>query len=372
MSLFHFHVTQIKRSAGQSAVSCAAYRAGEKLKSEYYGEVSDYTRKGGVVESGIMLPEYVPQNLSDRETLWNEVEKIEKGKKAQLAYSFDFALQNEFTMDENIELAKKFIQEQFVERGMIADFAIHSPKTNGIANPHVHVMCPIRPIEENGEWGNKQKRVYELDLNGNRVTDHNGNYIFSAVPTTDWGKPETLEHWRSEWARMCNEKFEEKQLAERIDYRSYNRFLSICNADSFIAGFRLGARFTYDTLLKERIIAMTEITYTRNGDYFIPDIVLKEKERKPLGKYGRLRKDYLKNHRPALWNRYLLKDTLDDHLHEIDSKAQTRFDILLPLYCERYDVTEELKATDQMEWVRRMNNIINAIEEIILNEIVYR
>ena len=223
MSLFHFHVTQIKRSAGQSAVACAAYRAGEKLKSEYYGEISDYTRKGGVVESGIMLPEYVPKNLSDRETLWNAVEKIEKGKKAQLAYSFDFALQNEFTMEENISLSKKFIKEQFVDRGMIADFAIHSPETNGIANPHVHVLCPIRPIDKNGEWGNKQKRVYELDKNGNRATDHNGNYIFSAVPTTDWGKPETLEHWRSEWARMCNEKFEEKQLAERIDYRSYER-----------------------------------------------------------------------------------------------------------------------------------------------------
>ena len=106
---------------------------------------------------------------------------------------------------------------------MIADFAIHSTETNGIANPHVHVMCPIRPIDENGEWGNKQKRVYEIDGNGERVTDHNGNHIFSAVPTTDWGKPETLEHWRSEWARMCNEKFEEKQLAERIDYRSYER-----------------------------------------------------------------------------------------------------------------------------------------------------
>lgn len=223
MSLFHFHVTQIKRSAGQGAVACAAYRAGEKLKSEYYGEVSDYTHKGGVVETGIMLPDYVPQNLSDRETLWNEVEKIEKGKKAQLAYSFDFALQNEFTMEENISLAKKFIREQFVERGMIADFAIHSPETNGIANPRVHVLCPIRPIEENGEWGNKQKRVYELDRNGNRATDCNGNYIFSAVPTTDWGKPETLEHWRSEWARMCNEKFEEKQITERIDYRSYER-----------------------------------------------------------------------------------------------------------------------------------------------------
>ncbi|MGN0542117.1 MAG: MobQ family relaxase [Acutalibacteraceae bacterium] len=223
MSLFHFHVTQIKRSAGQSAVACAAYRPGQKLKSEYYGEVSDYTRKGGVVESGIMLPDYVPREYADRETLWNTVEKIEKGKKAQLAYSFDFALQNEFTLDENISLAKKFIKEQFVDRGMIADYAIHSPEKDGIQNPHVHVMCPIRPIEKNGEWGNKQKRVYELDRNGDRVTDRNGNYFFSAVPTTDWGSPETLEHWRAEWARMCNEKFEEKEIDERIDYRSYER-----------------------------------------------------------------------------------------------------------------------------------------------------
>lgn len=71
-------------------------------------------------------------------------------------------------------------------------------------------------------------------------------------------------------------------------------------------------------------------------------------------------------------NRYLLKDTLDDHLHEIDSEAQFHFNTLLPLYCERYNVTEELKATDQMEWIRRMNNIVNAIEEIVFNRIVYR
>lgn len=117
---------------------------------------------------------------------------------------------------------------------------------------------------------------------------------------------------------------------------------------------------------------MTEITYSRNGDYFIPDIVLKEKQHKQLGKYGRMRKEYLKNHRPALWNRLILKDTLSDHLCEIDETANARFDTLLSLYSERYGITEELKATDQMEWVRRMNNIVNAIEEIILNEIVYR
>ena len=108
IALFHFHVTQIKRSAGQSAVAAAAYRAGEKLHSEYYGEDSDYTRKGGVICSEILLPPHAPSSLSDRETLWNEVEKVERGKKAQLAYSVDIALQNEFSMQENSTLQGNF------------------------------------------------------------------------------------------------------------------------------------------------------------------------------------------------------------------------------------------------------------------------
>lgn len=107
IALFHFHVTQIKRGAGQSAIASAAYRSGEKLHSEYYGEDSDYTKKGGVICSKILLPSYAPSSFSDRETLWNEVEKSECGKKAQLAYSFDIALQNEFSMQENIELARQ-------------------------------------------------------------------------------------------------------------------------------------------------------------------------------------------------------------------------------------------------------------------------
>ena len=96
MALFHFHVTQIKRSAGQSVVTSAAYRAGEKLYSEYYGEVSD---KGGVVCTDILLPPQAPAEYQDRATLWNAVEKAERGKKAQLAYSFDIALQNEFFLE---------------------------------------------------------------------------------------------------------------------------------------------------------------------------------------------------------------------------------------------------------------------------------
>ena len=225
IALFHFHVTQIKRSAGQSAVAAAAYRSGEKLHSEYYGEDSDYTRKGGVICSEILLPPQAPPSFSDRETLWNAVEKVERGKRAQLAYSFDIALQNEFSMQENIELARHFLLEQCVSRGMVADYAIHQPdkKDGGIQNPHFHVMCPIRPIEPDGKWGNKQRREYVLDEDGNRIRDEAGNYVFNAVPTTDWGKPETLEFWREQWAQLCNTRFAEKGLDCRIDHRSYER-----------------------------------------------------------------------------------------------------------------------------------------------------
>ncbi len=225
MALFHFHVTQVKRSAGQSVVTSAAYRAGEKLFSEYYGEFSDYTHKGGVVCSDIFLPSHAPPEYADRQTLWNAVEKAERGKKTQLAYSFDIALQNKLSLDENIALARQFVSEQLISRGMIADFVIHQPdkKNGGISNPHFHILCPIRPLDKNGKWGRKQRRRYRLDEDGNRIIGADGKPLFDAVPTTDWGTPETLEHWRQAWAKLVNDKFSEKGLTCRIDHRSYER-----------------------------------------------------------------------------------------------------------------------------------------------------
>ena len=202
----------MKRSAGQSVIESAAYRAGERLYSERYGEYSVYTRKGGVVYTEILLPPHAPREYADRQALWNAVEAAERGKNAQLAYSFDIALQNEFTMEENIELARKFLLDNFVSRGMIADFAVHQPdKDGGISNPHFHVMCPIRPLNPDGTWGAKQRRVYREDGK------------FDAVPTTNWGKPETLEEWRAAWAELCNAKFKDKGLECRIDHRSYEK-----------------------------------------------------------------------------------------------------------------------------------------------------
>lgn len=224
MALYHFSATQIKRSAGQSAIAAAAYRAGEKLFSTYYNEYSDYTQKGGVVHSEIFLPAYAPPEYCDRAALWNAVEHFEKHPQAQLAYSFDIALQNELTMDENIELARAFVQNCFVDRGMIADLAVHAPeKENGIQNPHFHVLTTMRPLNKDGTFGQKQQREYMLNENGERIRDESRNYVFNAVHTTDWHKPETLEAWRAKWCEIVNAKFAEKKLDCRIDHRSYAR-----------------------------------------------------------------------------------------------------------------------------------------------------
>ena len=134
-------------------------------------------------------------------------------------------MQNEFSLEENIALAREFLFREFVSRGMTVDVSFHEKECEdgGTPNPHFHFLCPIRPMEQDGTWGIKQRREYVLDEEGNRIRDANGKYVFNAVPTTDWGSPETLEHWREAWAEMCNAKFAEKGLDVRIDHRSYER-----------------------------------------------------------------------------------------------------------------------------------------------------
>ena len=224
MALYHFSVKQVSRGKGQTVVNSAAYISGQKLYNDYYGQTHDYTKKSGVVFTEILTPEYVPERLTNRETLWNEVEKIEKGKRAQLAYTFDIALQNELTLDENIELARAFCREQFVARGMIVDLAVHEGKSKNEDepdNPHFHVLAPIRPFTEEGSWGNKQRREYVLDEDGNQIKDAKGKDIFNAVSTTGWNDPELLKEWRRAWTEKVNEKFRECHMAARIDHRSY-------------------------------------------------------------------------------------------------------------------------------------------------------
>ncbi|RCH48316.1 hypothetical protein C4885_13085 [Subdoligranulum sp. APC924/74] len=245
MALFHLSVTQTKRSAGQSAIASAAYRAGERLYSEYYGEYSDYTRKGGVICSDILLPSHAPPEYADRQTLWNAVEKAERGKNAQLAYSFDIALQNEFSLEENIALARQFLLENFVSRGMVVDFAVHQPdrEDGGIPNPHFHVLCPIRPIEQNGKWGLKQRRVYELDEDGNRIRDANGKFVLWAGVALM-----LLSVLLTLFTSMANDGsvWDFAYLTEQVIKNNMSMIFPMCI--SLIAGYMISREQTDDTL----------------------------------------------------------------------------------------------------------------------------
>ena len=112
-------------------------------------------------------------------------------------------------------------------------------------------------------------------------------------------------------------------------------------------------------------------TYTQVGDHFIPDLVISETAQSPLGKYGRMRKRYLKEYRPVLYTDLLTTGKLDQHLAEIDRSCEERMELLISQMAKLEGVTEALKAADQMEWVRRMNSISSRAEEIVLRELVY-
>lgn len=221
MAIYHCSIKIISRGKGKSAVAAAAYRSGETLTNEYDGVTHDYTRKGGIVHTEILLPDYAPAEYADRAVLWNAVEKIEKAKNAQLAREIEIALPHELTREQGISLVREYVKEQFVNAGMCADIAIHD-KEDG--NPHAHVMLTIRPIEQDGTWGAKQKKEYVFDKDGNKIYDpKKRQYKCKTISTTDWNEQSKAEEWRGAWAEICNHVLEQNGHAERIDHRSYTR-----------------------------------------------------------------------------------------------------------------------------------------------------
>ena len=113
------------------------------------------------------------------------------------------------------------------------------------------------------------------------------------------------------------------------------------------------------------------IQYHKSGDYYLPNLVLEETEAQPIGKYGRMRKRYLKDHRPVLYSNLLLSGELHQHLYEIDQACMDRIKLITQQMKVQEGVAEALKTADQMEWVRRMNSIRNRAEEIVLHDLFY-
>ena len=230
MAIFHCNIQIIGRSSGKTATAAAAYRSGTKIVDDEFGKTHDYTRKGGVAFSEILLCANAPSKYSDRQILWNEVQKIEKQKNAQLCREIEVALPIEFSRNEQIEVVREYIKKNFTDKGMIADWSLHD-KSDG--NPHAHILLTMRPLKTNGEWGAKRKDRYALDENGNKIPiidvltnkqkiGAGGRKMWEriSVPTTDWNDQTKAEEWRKSWADICNEHLKGQA---HIDHRSYAR-----------------------------------------------------------------------------------------------------------------------------------------------------
>lgn len=220
MAIYHLCIKIISRGKGKSAVAASAYRSGEKIKNEYDGIVHDFTRKGGIAHTEILLPQNAPQEFSDRGTLWNSVEKIEKSKNSQLAREIEVALPKELDREKQINLVREYVKENFVKVGMCADIALHD-KNDG--NPHCHILLTMRPLNEDTTWGAKSKKEYILDENGEKVKLKNGNYKTRKINTTDWNEQDKAEEWRKAWADITNKYLEENSIQDKVDHRSYQR-----------------------------------------------------------------------------------------------------------------------------------------------------
>jgi Ti-type conjugative transfer relaxase TraA len=183
----------ISRANGSSAVAAAAYRSASRLEDERLGRGHDFSNKSGVVHSEIMAPEGSPERWQDRETLWNEVELGEKRKDAQLAREIEFAIPREMSQAQGVELARDFVQSEFVDRGMVADLNVHwDVGPDGLAKPHAHVMLSMREAGPEG-FGKKVR---------------------------EWNSTELLSDWRERWAGHVNERLAELGIDAQVDHRT--------------------------------------------------------------------------------------------------------------------------------------------------------
>ena len=208
---------------GQSEVEQSAYISRTSLYSDYYGMTYNRTAKEDLVGAGVLLPEHAPPEFEDRAVLWNSVEKNEKAKNAQLARSLKYSLPNEWDEATARQVMERFIKEQFVDKGMCADYGIHrSYNDKGQPNLHIHILLTLRPLNEDGTWGAKSRKEYVLDADGNRIPNASGKgYKSRKVNVIDWNEKGKAKEWRNAIAEVINATNEKAGIAERVDPRSY-------------------------------------------------------------------------------------------------------------------------------------------------------
>ena len=169
-------------------------------------------------ESFILTPKNAPEWASDREKLWNEVEKNDRKSNSRYAKEFNVALPVELSESEQKELLTKYVQENFVDQGMVADVVIHRDHPD---NPHAHVMLTNRPFNSDGSWGLKAKTQYIKDENGKQLLTKSGFPKQRKIWLVDWDKKEKINEWRKNWALSVNQFLAQKNIPDRISEKSF-------------------------------------------------------------------------------------------------------------------------------------------------------
>ncbi|MGA3419740.1 MobQ family relaxase [Lactiplantibacillus plantarum] len=217
MAIFHISFSNISAGKGRSAIASAAYRSCEKLFDDQEGRRYFYARSV-IPESFILTPKNAPEWASDREKLWNEVEKNDRKSNSRYAKEFNVALPVELSESEQKELLTKYVQENFVDQGMVADVAIHRDHPD---NPHAHVMLTNRPFNPDGSWGLKAKTQYIKDENGKQLLTKSGFPKQRKIWLVDWDKKEKINEWRHNWATSVNQSLAQKNIPDRISEKSF-------------------------------------------------------------------------------------------------------------------------------------------------------
>lgn len=227
VAIYSFNVKMISRGNGQNVIASSAYRSGEKLKDYATGEIKRFKTREIAPENHILAPESAPSWVQDREQLWNAVETSEKRINSQLARSFMVALPNEFTRAEQREVTLNFARKNFVEKGMVADIAIHRDDEN---NPHAHILTTTRHIDEQG-FTTKERA---------------------------WNDKSLVEDWRKDWEVQCNEKlvelgFEDKQISSASYKERGSDYLATLHLGYKANAMKLRGVITERALVNEQI-----------------------------------------------------------------------------------------------------------------------
>ena len=263
MAIYHMQAKVVSRGSGRSAVAASAYMSCSRMYNDYDGIQHDYTRKHGLIYQEVMLPPMAPPEWKNREQLWNAVETAEKTKDSRLAREFVVALPVELDKSSNISLLQNFIQKNFVDMGMCADFAIHD--TDG-HNPHAHILLTVRPLNENGTWQYKTEKEYLCIKDGEekgftasefkdaqkegwekqyrykagkkklyltpssaqekgyeRIDKHpkSTRYGRQNPISEQWNSEKQLCIWRANWAEFTNRILAQNNINASIDHRSF-------------------------------------------------------------------------------------------------------------------------------------------------------